>query len=329
MSDAGSISDSAPGSSAALPVARSGVLPPPVTPPPITPRPPSPRPPGGAPPKQPGSFMSRMRNNPDGEGAKMGFIDHLMELRRRLWVSVLAIAICVTLAMIFYDLLFDQLRQPLDNLNAQYAAREDYAEVLLSLGLPPGSQIAPIISTNMLGTMMMVMWLGIGAGLVLSSPIVVYELWGFISPGLRDVEKRAIKPVLYGGILFFIAGCFLAYYVLFPATLDFTIWLNVKLKIKPMYTVDDYMSLILNMMLITGLICEIPLVVAVLAKLSIVKPSYLTRYWRWCVMIAFVFGAVFSPGTDVMSMMIFSALLMSVYLASIAMAFIFFPRNAK
>jgi sec-independent protein translocase protein TatC len=279
------------------------------------------------PPPPPASLFSRIRSG-SGGGAPMGFLDHLMELRRRLWVSLLAVVVCMTAATVFYENLFQFLRQPIDNINAEYAARADYPEVLLKLGLPPGSQVAPLFNGNPLGTMMMVMWLGIGAGLIFSSPIVVFELWGFVAPGLRDVEKRAIKPVLYGGIFFFLTGCALSYFALFPSTLGFTIWLDVQLKIRPMYTVDDYVSLCLNMMLITGLICEIPLVVAALARLGVMRASHLTRYWRMCVMAAFAGGAVFSPGTDVISMMIFSALLMSIYLASIVMAFIFYPRKA-
>jgi sec-independent protein translocase protein TatC len=195
--------------------------------------------------------------------------------------------------------------------------------------LPAGSDIVQLISTNPLGTMMMVMWIGIGAGLVLSSPIVIYEVWAFISPGLKDKERNAIKPILYGGVLFFLGGVALTYFLLFPVTMDFVVWLDVQdaIRIRPSYTVDEYFSLILNMMWITGLICETPLVVGGLAKLGVVKPSHLTQYWRVCVLGSFILGSIFSPGTDVMSMIVFSVLLLSLYLVSIFMAWLFYPKQ--
>ena len=258
----------------------------------------------------------------------MGFIDHLMELRKRLWISVLAVVVCMGLALFYYEIIFDLLRGPLDDINNGYRKRADYAEILEKLHLPAGSDILPFTSITMLGTMMMVMWLGIGAGLVLSSPVLVYEVWAFVSPGLHTQEKRAVRPILYGGIIFFLIGCVIAYFILFPVTLQFVVWLDVKLKVRPSYTVDDYMSLLLNMMLISGLICETPLVVAVLAKLKIVKPSYLTRYWRPCVLAAFIFGSLLSPGTDVISMLVFSTLLLSIYIISVLMAYVFYPKDA-
>lgn len=262
----------------------------------------------------------------------MSFMDHLMELRKRLWISVVAVVLCMVVALAFYNELFAILRMPLDQVNAEYAAdTKQYAEIIARLKIPPGSDIVQLTSIKLLGTMMMVMWLGIGAGLVASSPIVVYEIWSFVSPGLRDKEKNAIQPILGGGIIFFLAGCALAYYALFPVTLNFMVWLDVQpaFRIRPSYTVDEYLTLLLNMMWITGLICETPLVIGVLAKLSMISAMDLLKYWRICVLIAFVMGSIFSPGADVMSMLVFTALLLSLYIVSIFMAWFFYPKQKK
>lgn len=283
---------------------------------------------GGKPP----SLVGRMRGEKEDDGGpRMSFIDHLMELRKRLWVSIVTIALSMVGALIVYDKLFAFLRYPLVRLNDKYRQAENYKEILARLKLPAGSDIVQLISTNPLGTMMMVMWIGIGAGLVLSSPIIIYEVWAFISPGLKDKERNAIKPVLYGGVIFFLGGVALTYFLLFPVTIDFVVWLDVQpgIEIRPSYTVDEYFSLILNMMWITGLICETPLVVGGLAKLGVVKPSHLTQYWRACILGAFIFGSIFSPGTDVMSMVVFSMLLLSLYIVSIFMAWFFYPKQKK
>ena len=99
-------------------------------------------------------------------GQPMSFMDHLMELRRRLWVSLVAVIVCIVLSLVFYEQLIDFLRVPLDDLNRRYAAQPDYEEILKRFGMPPGSpEIVPLVSISPLGTMMVVMWLGVGAGL--------------------------------------------------------------------------------------------------------------------------------------------------------------------
>ena len=324
------------------PLATIPSIPPPVTPPPepvVSPAytVPSYTPPAYSPPApsgggKPPGLVGRMRGEKEDDGGpRMSFIDHLMELRKRLWVSIITIVVSLCVALVFYDTLFAMLRYPLDNLNDQYRKAPDYLQILQRLKLAPGSDIVQLISTNPLGTMLMVMWIGIGAGLLLSSPIVIYEVWAFISPGLKEKEQNAIKPILYGGILFFLGGVALTYFLLFPVTMDFVVWLDVQeaIRIRPSYTVDEYFSLLLNMMWITGLICETPLVVGGLAKLGVVKPSHLTVYWRACVLASFVLGSIFSPGTDVMSMLVFSLLLLSLYIVSIFMAWLFYPKQKK
>lgn len=256
--------------------------------------------------------MDRFRGDVDGEGARMSFMEHLLELRKRLWTSIMTIFVCVAVAMVFYEELFAFMRGPLDRLNATRAA-----------GMPKVN----LNSTDPMDTLVMVMWLSIGAGVVLSSPMLLYQLWGFIAPGLREKERRAIKPVLFGGIFFFLLGAGIAYAVLFPVAIRFFFGLNVGLDVTSIPTVEKYCGLLLNMMAISGLICEAPLVVAAFAKLGVVKPEHLTGHWRICVLVAFILGAVFSPGTEVMSMLLFSALLLCLYAVSIFMAYAFYPKD--
>lgn len=270
--------------------------------------------------------MDRLKGGVDGEGAQMTFMEHLLELRQRLWTSILTVMICMALALIFYEQLFAFIRAPMDGLNARYAA--GYAQEVLKN--PQATKIElRLVSTDPMDTLVMVMWLSIGAGLVLSSPVLIYQLWAFVAPGLREKEKRAIKPILYGGVFFFLMGCAIAYYVLFPVAINFFSTLNIGLVVSSLWTVEKYSSLLLNMMAIAGLICEAPLVVAALAKLGILKPQHLTGYWRVCVLGAFGLGSVFSPGTEIMSMLLFSGLLLCLYLVSILAAQIFYPKGER
>ena len=326
------------------------------------------------------SLVDRMKGDVDGQGAQMTFMEHLLELRRRLVLCAFTIVLCMALAMAFYEPLFRLMRWPVDNLNHLYAAkyvaeklknpdtarvlarkyveevlgkpdpakaeaeqqweeilknpdtRKDLAERHVNevLRIPEIGQVhIELISTDPMDTLLLVMWLAIGAGLVLSSPVLIYQLWSFVAPGLREKERHAIKPVLYGGIFFFLSGCALAYFLLFPVSIRFFSALNIDLKVTSKWTMEKYSSLLLNMLAICGLVCETPLVVAALAKLGLLKPAHLTRYWRLCILGSFILGAAFSPGTDVMSMMLFSGLLLSLYGLSILMAHVFYPKGKE
>jgi sec-independent protein translocase protein TatC len=195
--------------------------------------------------------------------------------------------------------------------------------------LPRGQNLIELQSIDPMGSIITIMWLGMGAGLVLASPVIFYEVWAFVAPGLKENEKRAITPALGGGIFFFLGGCALAYYVLFPVSINVMAQVDLSLLARPSYTVTNYMSLLVNMMFMSGLVCEAPLIVAVLAKLQIVSAAFLLRYWRICVLVATVLGAIFSPGTEVMSMLLFSALLLSLYFISIVFAYVFYPRKKR
>ncbi len=259
----------------------------------------------------------------------MSFLDHLMELRRRIWISVVSITACMLMAIFFFVPLVDIMRAPMEKLNRVYMDRPDYQEILKRVGLPPNTPgLIDLTTLTPLESTMTIMWIGIYAGLAFSAPIIAYQIWLFVSPGLKERERKAVQPILYGGIIFFIVGVLITYYLLFPVTLEFVVWLDVLLKLKIQYNFDSYMSLLLNMMWVSGLACETPVIIGILAKLGVVRPDHLTRYWRWCVLLSFVLGAVFSPGADMMSMLVFSLLYLGLYVASVVMAFLFYKKRA-
>jgi sec-independent protein translocase protein TatC len=291
------------------------------------PTPAQPEPPASAPPPQPPTLADRLRGKPDGEGARMGFLEHLMELRRRLWICALTAVTCMAFALYYSTEVFEILRRPLDDVNLAYRGDPVFKELLKSRSLPENLPVVELTTVDPMSIMMTVLWLGVYAGLLFSSPMLVYQAWAFIAPGLRQSEKRVIGPVLWVGILFFVAGCALAYYVLFPISLQFLVWLAVDIKARPLYTVESYMSLLLSMMGVTGLACETPLVVAIFARLRLIKPSYLTRFWRPIVFGGFVAGAAISPGSDLLLMGLFTLLLLSLYFLSILAAYVFYPKE--
>jgi sec-independent protein translocase protein TatC len=298
----------------------------------------------------------------DGEGGRMGFMEHLMELRNRLVWSVIAIVSCVLLALVFFQQTNAIMLKPLDDINREYASRPDYAEVLQKvkhsqynkdmqdfialLGKERASdpafkaivekmnesrnkdELVELISLDPLESTFAVCWVGLYIGIALAAPLVLTQVWRFVSPGLRNNERSAIQPVLYGSVLFFFAGIAITYFMLFPVTLRFGVWFDLFLNYKPMYRVEKYFSLFLDIAFYAGLACETPMVVFVLARLSILRPDHLTRYWRFCVLGSFIMGTIFSPGMDIASMLAFSFLYLGLYIASVAMVYLAYRKPA-
>ena len=183
------------------------------------------------------------------------------------------------------------------------------------------------ITTDPLGLMFILMKVALYAGLVLGSPIILYEIWAFVSPGLKPNEIRAIRPVLMGGVGFFVVGAAFCYYLVFPYTLQFLVWFDINLGFQPSYVPQEYINLLITFMLIFGALFELPLVAAVLARLGLLKPEWLTHYWRFIILVCFILGAICSPGQDPISMLIMSGCLVFLYALSVAMAWFFYRRR--
>lgn len=194
------------------------------------------------PPAAPASLWQSVRRvlipGPPRGSEPMTFLGHLMELRRRLWICIITVIVCVTVALVFTKEIFSVLRQPLKDLNAKYAASAEYQANLKAHGFPANEPVVKLQSIDPVALMTFVMWVGVYAGLALSSPMIIYQMWMFVAPGLREKEKRAVRPMLWTGVLFFMGGCAICYYYLFPVCFEFFTWLAVDLEIQQNYQAD-------------------------------------------------------------------------------------------
>ncbi len=244
----------------------------------------------------------------------MTFTEHLAELRRRLLLAILSVAICSVVGLACYKDVFAFLVHPVETLNAKLE-REGIR-----------SPVQPQ-SKGLTDTFMLVFEASLLTGLLLASPMVVYQLWAFVSPGLYPREKKAITPILAFGILAFIGGAAFAYRMVFPFALEFFVRLDLELHILPQYVMTDYVSFLLLTMTCFGTAFELPLVIAALARLRLVSPSFLAGQWRYCTVAAFVLGSVLTPGPDTISMLLMSGALLLLYALSVAAAWVFYPRR--
>ena len=223
-------------------------------------------------------LLARGGGNPK---AEMPFLDHLEELRWRiLWVLAAVIVGCLAgLAIVVYGDVVNYLMEPGRALfgsdwRPQNLAPTDPFFILLKISLT--------------------------IGIILAFPIIVYHTWSFLAPALEKHEKRAIVPSLYLGLVLFIAGVAMAYFIALPVTLRFLTGLLTDLM-SPNWTASFYMVFIVRLLLAFGVVFELPIVVLVLSALGLVTPAFLRAKRRHAIVGITVVAAMVSPG-DIISL---------------------------
>ncbi|MFW5951432.1 MAG: twin-arginine translocase subunit TatC [Gemmatimonadota bacterium] len=214
---------------------------------------------------------------------EMPFLDHLEELRWRIIWSLLAVAIGAVIGWFLvtrFDvlgLLIEPMRPLLEEGKLAYLSPADPFIVTLKLTLT--------------------------TGVLLASPVVIYQLWIFLSPALLPEEKRAIVPALYFGLLLFMGGMALAYFVALPVMFEFFAQFQQG-SLEQNITIGPYMSVVTRTLLGFGLVFELPVVMLVLAAVGVVDTTMLKKGRRWAIVIITIVASFITPG-DVVILTIF------------------------
>ncbi len=229
-----------------------------------------------------------------GPSAEMPFLEHLEELRVRL-VRVV-VALLVGSAVGFWAVQHFQLVSLLAQPIAPYLA-------ITGGKLTVTSPTEPV---------MIVFKLALISGLVLTSPYIIYQIWAFLAPALYEREKRAAMPALGAGVLLFLVGAVVGYAVLLPLSLPVLFSFQSE-GLAILITYEKYFGFVLHIMLGMGLAFEIPLVMVMLTALGVTNPAGFTRFRRFAIVLAAVGGAILSPGTEVLSMIMVMIPLLLLY----------------
>jgi sec-independent protein translocase protein TatC len=175
--------------------------------------------------------------------------------------------------------------------------------------------------------------LTIFASIIASAPIIFYQLWAFISPGLYQKEKRFVVPFVFFSTALFLSGVAFAYYVAFPFTFNYFFSLlgqvdasGTVLTQRP--TLGFYLDFVTQFLIAFGFVFELPLFISFLAIAGIVTPRQLLKFSRWAILLSFVIGAIATPGPEVTSQLAVSGALVGLYFLSVGIAFIV-GRNKK
>lgn len=241
-----------------------------------------------------------LTGDPEAELPKMGFLDHLEELRKRLLISFIAIGVGFLACWAFAEPIFGILQRPLTNF------------------LPPGDKLA---YTRLTAPFFLYMKVAFFAGLFVAAPVVLAQLWLFIAPGLYKKERRLALPFIIFGSVFFIMGGYFGYRFLLPATCSF--FVETGKQFKQMVTVDDYFSFASTIILATGVVFETPILIFFLARLGIVTPAFLMQKFKYAIVLSFVIAAIVTPTPDIVTQSALAVPMILLYLIGVGVAYLF------
>ncbi len=241
---------------------------------------------------------------PDNESGKMSFLEHLDELRKRLVHVASYMGIGFLVCWFFHKQIYDFLAIPITRL------------------LPAGTKLA---YTNVTDVFTLYMKVSLLAGLFLTLPLSLYEVWKFIAPGLYRKEKKYVVPFMVSSMVLFLLGAAFCYYIVLPAAFKFLIELGSSFM--PVIKIDEYLDLTNMMLLGFGLIFEMPVVIAFLSIFGLVSANFLWSKFKYSVVGIVVLAAIISPTGDAFNLMVWSAPMILLYIISIGVAFIFGKRR--
>ena len=243
--------------------------------------------------------MQKVREVMD-EQEKIPFTEHLEELRKRLIVCFIAVGVGFVISYGFKEKLFQILTRPLIRVMQT-------GDKLIFTGLPEA-----------FFTYLKVAFL---SGIILAVPVIFYEFWMFVAPGLYDKEKRLMVPIVVLSTIFFVGGAFFGYFIVFPFGFKFFLGFASEI-IRPLPSMREYLGFASKLLLAFGLVFELPLIITFLARLGMVSVSFLKKNRKYALLLFFVGAAMLTP-PDVVTQVMMALPLILLYEISIIGARIF------
>ncbi len=230
----------------------------------------------------------------------MTFFEHLVELRKRIINSLIAIAIGAFIGVYVAKYVINYVIHPM-------------LRALSDAHLEP-----KLIYTHPAGYFNLIITLGIYLGVVLASPVVLYQIWLFVAPALYKHERSAITGFLVSTVFLFLAGIAFGYFVTLPYILKFLV--GFQGPVVPMISINEYFDLTLMVLLGLGLVFELPILVFFLSLFGIVTPKFLWKNIRYAILVIAIVAAVITPTPDATTMLIFMAPMVALYFVGIAVS---------
>jgi len=224
---------------------------------------------------------------------EMTFLEHLEELRWRIIYAIIGLLLGTIICWVFIDFLVDV--------------------ILLKPAINSGAKLQNL---RPFGQLFLYFQVAIMGGIVLSLPNIFWQFWKFIAPALKRSERKYIAWIVIFSSLCFLSGIVFAYYVMLPLSLKFAAEFGSEV-IENQFAIDEYMSIIISVMLASGFVFELPMISFFLTKLGILTPVFMRKYRRHAIVIILVLAAFLTPGADPVSQLVLAVPLVVLYEISI------------
>jgi sec-independent protein translocase protein TatC len=246
----------------------------------------------------PTSAQPRLTAAQQEELARMSLLQHLEELRKRIFWSLLVLVLALIPCGYFHREIFRFLVAPLERIQ-------------------PGLKLSFLALTD---PFILYFKMALLTAVFLASPFLLYHLWAFISPGLYSKEKKMAVPFIFFTTLFFVSGGAFGYYVAFPMAAKFLLGLGTDMN--AVITADKYFGFLLTVIFGLGLMFEMPVLILLLSLLGVVTPRFLLKYFRHAVVIIFIVSAIITPTPDIVNLCVFAVPALGLYILGVASAFV-------
>jgi sec-independent protein translocase protein TatC len=224
---------------------------------------------------------------------------HLVELRKRLGISVLALVVMFFVMFYFHEILLNWMVAPLNDALAEVGKKSVHA----ANGMVTTSQVG--------GAFFVALKVSFFAAIVAALPIILSQIWLFIAPGLYSHEKKMILPFILGGTTMFVVGVLFAYYIVTPFGFDFLITFG-SFKFTPLINIEDYVGFFTKIMFGFGLAFELPVFSYFLALLGLVDDKQMSSFFKYAIVIIFIVAALLTP-PDVLTQLLMAGPLIILY----------------
>ena len=231
---------------------------------------------------------------------------HIADLRKRLTISTITVVVMFFACFTFYEPILEWMMAPVKH------------------ALPAGTSMIAVEIQETFFTAMKVAFFG---GFIISLPVIFWQLWLFLAPGLYDHEKKLVVPFVFFATLMFLLGAAFAYYIVVPIGFDFLIAFgNSVVSVLP--SIGKYVGFFTKLLIGFGIAFELPVITFFLAKIGLVNDQMLKDFFRYAVVLIFIISAILTP-PDVISQVLMAAPLLILYGVSIYIAKVFNPAQKE
>lgn len=242
-------------------------------------------------------------------GGQMTFFEHLIELRKRIINSLIAITVCALGGWFLAPKVVNVIAKPIQAVLAAH----HYDAKLYYTG-----------PTDYLGLLIK---LSIYVGLVIASPVVLYQVWMFVAPALYKHERSAVTGFVFSTVVLFVGGIAFGYFLALPHILGFLV--GFQGPVSPLIRINDYFDLVLLVLVALGLVFELPVLIFLLCYFGIVTPKFLVQNTKYAILVITIVAAIVTPTPDALTMLLVMAVMLALYFLGVGVSWLALRNRAR